>query len=95
MDAKMKPSIKKALETAFRSKDTSLACLAVADLFSKDQTPRTMSSIMKKVKLSEERALVTLDRLLYEAKILDYEPEFRKKESKVVFKHGIRPEYVK
>lgn len=86
--------MKKALDIAFRSPDTSNACLAVAKLFSKDQTGRTLDGISEKIDFDEDSTLFTLDRLVHEAEILDYYPEYSEQAPQITYKYKIKDGYV-
>lgn len=90
----MRPEIKEALDVAFRSDETTNTCIKVARLFTKDPAPRTLVSVAKKIEDSEGLTLLTLDRLLHEARILDYFPEFSDTAPQITYKYKVKDEYL-
>lgn len=87
-------AIKKALDEAFRSVGTTNTCLAVARLFAEDPTPKTLSFISEKVDSSEGNTLITLDRLVREAGIMEYYPEFSTEPKQIIPKFRMKSEYL-
>lgn len=89
----MEPAIKRALDEAFRSDETTRTCLAVARLFSDDKTPRTLASIAEKINHGEGITLISLDRMVRETGIMDHYPEYSDTVPQIVYKFKMRDGY--
>jgi len=90
--------LRKAMELAFNSDETSNACLALAKLFQKNDEGYDFDTIVKRIKYDRASTWFTLDRLIREAKVVETFPDLARiqptsKGRKITYKFKLKPEY--